>query len=337
MDEIAPSMQQVLSVLFPYGEEDHIRQLDELTNHFDGRYDGQKIDNNLIFVLSLFLISPRGAKNLDTALTKLLSRPNNVMSRSDAEYLCLFAIANHPKLEVLLAVAEYERQTSKGGGSYDMLPNANGEFGYSITNPIPTKGITGIYDYLSRLRDSRGNEIQYERLGSRYNNISDHPIDVYDIVHLDGTKKTLYFSGYHLSTSRKAPANFKLYDLAGNLLDNGICQTQVDELASFIYNDCEFTNIRTIADQAKAWNASKVYPVLSKKEGVIRTFADGTPKMFLTDGQKEHLIVISKSICQKINSKESLPKLEIANVTDLATGEMVPTLYEASLNPLSKQ
>ena len=205
------------------------------------------------------------------------------MTRDDAEYLCSFAISNHPKLAILKAVSEYEKQSSQDGCDTDILPNAKGEFGYCNDNPIPTKGITGIYDYLSRLRDFNDNEIRYERLGSGFSSVSEHPIDIYKIFNSNGTIKTLYFSGYHQVTSKKAPANFKLYDSSGYLLDNGLVETEVNKEPRIIINGCEVRNVRTIADQAKSWNASKVYPVISNKDCVARTYNDGTPKMFLTD------------------------------------------------------
>ena len=330
MDKIAPSMQQILSILFPKGEEDHKRQINVLYEHFLGRYERTEIDNNLIFTLYGFLITGE-TKSLDSALVKLLNRSRNIMTRDDAEYLCSFAISNHPKLAILKAVSEYEKQSSQDGCDTDIIPNAKGEFGYCNDNPIPTKGITGIYDYLSRLRDFNDNEIRYERLGSGFSSVSEHPIDIYKIFNSNGTIKTLYFSGYHQVTSKKAPANFKLYDSSGYLLDNGLVETEVNKEPRIIINGYEVRNVRTIADQAKSWNASKVYPVISNKDGVARTYNDGTPKMFLTDGTKEHLVAITKPICKKIIAKEQLPQVLIADCIDPATGTSVPTLFEASL------
>lgn len=330
MDKIAPSMQQIFSILFPKGEEDHKRQINVLYEHFSGRYERTEIDNNLIFILSGFLITGE-TKSLDSALVNLLSRSRNIMTRDDAEYLCSFATSNHPKLAILNAISEYERQSRQDGCTTDILPNGKGEFGYCNDNPIPTKGITGIYDYLSRLRDFNDNEIRYERLGSGFSSVSEHPIDIYKIFNSNGTIKTLYFSGYHQVTSKKAPANFKLYDSSGYLLDNGLVETEVNKEPRIIINGYEVRNVRTIADQAKSWNASKVYPVISNKDGVARTYNDGTPKMFLTDGTKEHLVAITKPICKKIIAKEQLPQVLIADCIDPATGTSVPTLFEASL------
>lgn len=93
-------------------------------------------------------------------------------------------------------------------------------------------------------------------------------------------------------------------------------------------NNVRFENVRTIAEQARAWGSKKVYPVTSNKDGVVKTYEDGTPKMFLTDGIAGHTVAISKSICMLIHSKSALPQVAIADVVDETTGECVPTLYE---------
>lgn len=93
-------------------------------------------------------------------------------------------------------------------------------------------------------------------------------------------------------------------------------------------NNVRFENVRTIAEQARAWGSKKVYPVTSNKDGAIRTYEDGTPKMFLTDGIAGHTVAISKSICMMIHAKQALPQVAIADVVDETTGEVVPTLYE---------
>lgn len=97
-------------------------------------------------------------------------------------------------------------------------------------------------------------------------------------------------------------------------------------------NNVRFENVRTIAEQARTWGAKKVYPVTSNKDGVVKTYEDGTPKMFLTDGISGHTVAISKAICMLIHSKSALPQLAIADVVDVTTGESVPTVYEQKSN-----
>ena len=94
----------------------------------------------------------------------------------------------------------------------------------------------------------------------------------------------------------------------------------------------DFKNTRTIAEQARLWGAKKVYPVTSNKDGVIKTFEDGTPKMFLTDGINTHTVAISRAVCMLIHSKSQLPEVVISDVVDLTTGETVPTMHTKGSN-----
>lgn len=94
----------------------------------------------------------------------------------------------------------------------------------------------------------------------------------------------------------------------------------------------EFQNVRTVAEQKATWGADKVYPVTSNKDGVVKTFEDGTPKMFLTDGINSHTVAISKSLCMMIHAKQALPQIAIADVVDTNTGTVTPTLYEVKNN-----
>lgn len=97
------------------------------------------------------------------------------------------------------------------GCDADQLPNGRGEFGYAASNPIPTKTVQGSIVYLSRLRAPDGTKIRYERQGSTLDDVSPHPIDIYDISHENGTKlATLYLSPYQRKISEKAPSNLYL-------------------------------------------------------------------------------------------------------------------------------
>lgn len=97
-------------------------------------------------------------------------------------------------------------------------------------------------------------------------------------------------------------------------------------------NNVRFENVRTVAEQARAWGSKKVYPVTSNKDGQVKTYEDGTPKMFLTDGISGHTVAIAKNLCMMIVAKQALPAVAIADVVDTTTGAVVPTLYEQKSN-----
>lgn len=84
----------------------------------------------------------------------------------------------------------------------DSLPNASGEFGRCITNPIPVNGPIGEIKYLNRLMTRDGGLIVH-RLGSC------NELDVYEVVSMGGEIwDILYFDMYHPRRSTITPSNY---------------------------------------------------------------------------------------------------------------------------------
>lgn len=93
------------------------------------------------------------------------------------------------------------------GLSCDSLPNANGPFGISFENPIPVNGSIGAFKYLNKLYAPTG-PIYYHRLGGLFTNVSDKPIDAFELVTWDGDFwDILFFDVYHPRRSNKSPKN----------------------------------------------------------------------------------------------------------------------------------
>ena len=85
----------------------------------------------------------------------------------------------------------------EGGCVTDELPGSSGDFGYDITNPIPTKTVFGSTSYLAKLRLPDGTKVLYERQGSVSSPVSPDPVDAYNIMHPDGRQlAVLYVSPY---------------------------------------------------------------------------------------------------------------------------------------------
>lgn len=207
---LPPVMQQAFAKLFPKGVADHERQVNELLHYFNNKYDFQEIDSNLIFILTGYLITGN-TKSREGAITSVMHRAQNRMNKTEIEYLYEYALKNHPKLSQLLVAESVMDSLSDDGCETDTIPGGSGYFGYSPRNPIPVKGVIGIYDYLDRLYDDVGKKISYERIGTIETEVSRHPIDEYSI-HSSKGNKTLFLSAYHKRTSRLAPSGFNLID-----------------------------------------------------------------------------------------------------------------------------
>ncbi len=99
------------------------------------------------------------------------------------------------------------------GVDADQLPNGYGEFGLSLTNPIPCQSILGGRLYLDRLRTVDGAKIMYQRTGLFFTEVTKHPVDGYEVSQHNGKPlATLYVSAYQKRNSTIAPINFVLVD-----------------------------------------------------------------------------------------------------------------------------
>ena len=98
-----------------------------------------------------------------------------------------------------------------GGLKYDEIPGGYGEFGITMTNPVPVNGILASDKYLDGLETIDGFSIKWNRLGSGGADNIDNPIDIYKITDINGRERDIiYISPYHSSTSNKAPKGYKI-------------------------------------------------------------------------------------------------------------------------------
>ena len=108
-------------------------------------------------------------------------------------------------------LAEAMSLLCEDAGADDQLPNAEGEFGMSPSNPILCKTVFGSSAYLSRLRALDGTKVVYERVGSTTSDMTPHPVDMYEISRPNGDRlATLYITPYHKRNSAKVPQGFQL-------------------------------------------------------------------------------------------------------------------------------
>lgn len=99
---------------------------------------------------------------------------------------------------------------SLNGLDCDMLSDAVGEFGRTLTNPIPVNGPVGEIKYINRLRTKDGGLI-FHRLGSK------DAIDIFETVSMGGKIwDILYLDMYHPRRSTIAPSGYtfsKFHDI----------------------------------------------------------------------------------------------------------------------------
>ena len=205
------------------------------------------------------------------------------------------------------------------------------DFGYCSDKPIPTKGIAGTIDYLTRLKDCSGKPVSFERCGSEMTTRYKMPIDIYEVFGTFQSRTKLYFVAYQNSTSEISPKGFRLSFADKALATDKDMLKKYAKIHPLVCGNLLFKNIRTVEEQKQIWGSSKVWPVTSHIGKDIIRWDDGTPKMVLSDGINRHSVPISKSLCNRIDKKQPLPTVIIADVHDLATNTTESCMFEEDL------
>ena len=113
--------------------------------------------------------------------------------------------------ELLKALIQYQVESRKDGVDTDDIPKGYGPYGLCETNPVPTQGIPGSNEYLSRLRTKDGRSIDSSRIGSTIEeDVTSGAIDMYSITSRGVSIGTVYLCPYHKRNSGKAPEGFRL-------------------------------------------------------------------------------------------------------------------------------
>ena len=113
--------------------------------------------------------------------------------------------------ELLEAIIQYQVESHKDGVDTDDIQKGYGPYGLCKTNPVPTRGIPGSNEYLSRLRTKDGHSIESSRIGStRAEDVTSGAIDMYSISSGGVSLGTVYLCPYHKRNSEKAPEGFRL-------------------------------------------------------------------------------------------------------------------------------
>jgi hypothetical protein len=103
------------------------------------------------------------------------------------------------------ALPENLRQVLTQNHHCDKIPNGFGEFGRTLTNPVPVNGPMGELVYLSRLETADGVPIAFHRLGAFGN------VDIFEIVSENGRYwDVLYVSLYYPRKSRVVPSGYRM-------------------------------------------------------------------------------------------------------------------------------
>ena len=191
-------------------------QVLELHALLNQRYEPSQVANALTWMTLEF--NREGDRSSGALVDEgQMRRPTNPFSREDALKIYRFvAKKNWEKMfpgapEALFESMYIGLGNSEDGCTTDVIPGAYGEFGYDLTNPVPTRGVPANLTYLRSLRLLSGEKLKWERIGSFSAPNIDNPIDGYEIMTLDGKPLcTIYISPYQRVISKQAPKGFYL-------------------------------------------------------------------------------------------------------------------------------
>ena len=200
--------------MFFGGSENKYTQMKELYNLFDHRYNYEQIGNALTWMTMRFFRSDdRSSQGLVDE--GQMRRPNNPFSRDDAMKLYNYVVRKAFEKNMPKAPEEMFEPLYKSLGNYetgattDVIPEAYGEYGLCVTNPVPTRGVSTNEAYLKRLSLLSGEPFHWERIGSFGAPNIENPIDGYEIITDNGEHLcTIYISPYQRIISNKAPKGF---------------------------------------------------------------------------------------------------------------------------------
>ena len=126
------------------------------------------------------------------------------------------------------------QQIVNKNSAVDELPDASGEFGKCLENPIPVNGPIGEVIYLSNIVTDAGERIFAHRLGSK------DGIDIFETVSFDGTSwDILFFYFYYPRKSKKIPNGYK----PGNPSQRSIYATnqKANDFPKNMFNEIKIT------------------------------------------------------------------------------------------------
>lgn len=198
------------------GTEQFEKQTWELYKMLRKKYKPEQIANALTW-MSLQFTKEGDKSEYGLVDDGQMRRPKNTFSREDAVTIYRYvakksfrkALPDAPEDMFELWFANLGN--SDEGCTTDVIPGAYGEYGYDLTNPIPTRGVPSNETYLRRLRLLSGENFKWERIGSFGAPNIKHCIDGYEIKTENGESLCIiYISPYQHVISNQAPKGFYL-------------------------------------------------------------------------------------------------------------------------------
>jgi len=185
-------------------------RIEKISRLLDNKYETAFIKNIYTIVTAEYSILPE--RNMEELTKRVQIQFNNQLDEETATKVLLIIIFGTHEVsenDLITKQIKLSHGLDQNSNTGDEVENASGEFGYSITNPIPLQGIDKINDYFAKLKLVTGETITYHRLGSLQSENLPFPVDKYEVFNAEKELvATLFVYAYHGRNSNKVPDGF---------------------------------------------------------------------------------------------------------------------------------
>ncbi len=208
-------------LVFPGGEVDVVRDCKRIDVLVEGKIPESELRSFVAGCKTFLKISKFDSE--DKFVRSILARSRQRISEAEA-----YAVFAYLAGEAALYDAVSTRVAETGGGAEaakemvgdmpwiyaqgtdeDKIPGGYGEFGLSVSNPVPTICVAGSDLYLARLRHG-GRPVEAIRMGSMSTDATPGRVDKYKVSVGGRELGGVYICPYHKRISRIAPKGFTL-------------------------------------------------------------------------------------------------------------------------------
>ena len=204
---------RVMGQIFPNGDADVIRDSERVR-----KLTGDKIPEDKLrgFVQGCKVLLAISQNHTEASFIQSFKvRSENKITDAQAKEVYAYLAGEATYIDNMARVMPGAGNTAQiksmfASGTYaDSIEGAQGEFGTSVNNPIPTICVRSSMDYLARLR-YRGEPVENKRTGSTSSPVTSGSIDIYQLMSGGRPVGTVYLCPYHKNTSKLAPRGFTL-------------------------------------------------------------------------------------------------------------------------------
>lgn len=215
IDDIVGS---IMTQVFPGGRKQIQSIALSIYKELNGKYPQDLLTQSVIYCGSM-LITARD-KSADRIVDNgLLLKPNNRYLREDAIVIYKTVVRSFFSskfgIDSKEAFDAFYQSLGNIANNVEIvngrIKDAYGQYGITLTNPVPIKGVNASYAFLDDLLTLQGEPIQYKRLGAYNSPIVKELVDGYAISTKSGKPLcTIYICGYCNIENPEAPVGFIL-------------------------------------------------------------------------------------------------------------------------------